>query len=405
MIKVLNNFISYITREFLRDDCFESASALTYTTLLSIVPLMTVSLVIVKEIPYFQALWIDAEQYIFRHFVPATGIEVQKYLNDFVDHAGSLTLLGILFLLFSAMMLIYTIEVTFNRIWRVRSDRNVFQTAALYLAILTFAPILMAISFVLSSYVWSLSVLQSTVTSLGILEHIINFSPIGITWICFTILYVLIPNCKVSVNNALVGAFIAAILFEVAKKLFAIYVAGINLNTLIYGTFATIPLFLFWLYISWLIILLGAQIVSALSYYRFNAVETNQSRFIQAYKWLYFFWQARQKEQALSANELFKMEGRLTNADPYTQLAELKKQGWIKETPPGYYILAMDLKKFNFYDFYRSLPWRLPSAENLKSFVNQGDELIDILYQQLVDLENCIAQSPKSSIDQQFISL
>lgn len=402
----LKKFIHYITYKFIQDDCFESASALTYTTLLSIVPLMTVSLVVVKEIPYFQDLWSDSEQYIFRHFVPATGLEVQKYLQEFVNHAGELTMVGILFLIFSSMVLIYTIEITFNRIWGVRADRGIFETTVLYLAILICAPILMGLSFVLSSYLWSLPLLQKTISSVGLVNHVIRLTPYFITWVCFTFLYVLIPNCRVQVKHALLGGLLAAILFEIAKRLFASYVARINFNTLIYGTFATIPLFLFWLYISWLIILLGAQIASAISFHRFVAPDSNQSRFVQAYKWLYIFWQAQRKDKALFPHELFQEEGRLTNSDPYSQLYRLKKNGWVKKLASGAYTLSVDLDQITLYDFYHAFPWRLPnSASLILEYSNTEDKVIKVLYKQLLVVEQNLKQVADVTLKQQFYNL
>jgi membrane protein len=323
--------------------------------------------------------------------VPSAGLEVQKYLKGFVTQAGDLTMIGILFLFGSSMALFHTVEVTFNRIWGVKSVRSLINSAALYIAVLTMVPLLMGISFAVTSYIWALPILQKTES------YFLNIAPLIFTWICFTVFYVWIPNCKVLFRHGLLGGFIAAVLFEIAKILFAQYVAGINFNALIYGTFATIPLFLFWLYISWVIILFGAQIVSAVGFYRFEAEYSSEWAFIQAYKWLAIIWQSK---KPLSVIELFKLEGRLTHTQPYEQLEVLEKNNWIKKVTPnnytGNYVLARDLSKLNIYDFYRLLPWRLPNPDLLVKKINQSDQILTVLYQQLKNVEETV---DKSSLD------
>lgn len=262
---MLPRLFAYVIRKFLYDRCFESASSLTYTTLLSIVPLMAVSFYIAQHLPFFINLWGDTEQFIFDNFVPATGVEIRKYLVEFVYHAGELTFYGSLFLLLSALTLIYTIELTFNRIWGVRADRGIIESFFLYCALLLCAPILMGFSFFISTYIWSLT--AEHLKLIGA-HYFLKFVPFSLTWGCFTVLYILLPNCRVSKKHALWGALVAAALFEGAKFFFALYVANMNSNTLIYGAFATIPIFLLWIYISWLIVLFGAEVVCAISFYR-----------------------------------------------------------------------------------------------------------------------------------------
>lgn len=358
-------YIKYVITRFFKDYCFESASALTYTTLLSLVPFLAVSVFILKGIPYFQDLWMDTQQYIFSHFIPATGREVQKYLHEFVKNTGQLTMLGISFLFVSAMILIFTIEQTFNRIWGVKSSRGFLSSFILYWAVLTFLPILMGLSFGVSSYLWSLPMWQDTATKLGIVNSILIIIPFLLTWLSFTLIYILIPNCPVDRKHAIFGAFIVSILFEISKRLFASYVAGINLNALLYGAFATIPLFLLWIYISWVIILLGAQMVNAMEHYQFAAPRGSEWRFLQAYKWLAILWEAQQTGKELSAKELFYKEGKLTSSEPFKQLEVLEKNKWIKKTASNKYILARDLSAVTFYDFFKSVPWKLPTIDML----------------------------------------
>ena len=267
----IKEFLTYLVNKFSQDRCFESASALTYTTLLSIVPFMAVSFFIARHMPFFNDVWADVEQYIFSNFVPTTGIEIRQYLLDFVAHAGTLSLYGSIFLFISAITLLYTIEMTFDRIWRVQFHRPLITSFFLYCALLICTPPVMGLSFVLSTYLWLfLDYFQFINTS-----YFLKILPLILTWGAFTMLYTSIPNCKVVRKHALLGALIAALLFEGAKFFFALYVATMNSNMLIYGAFAIIPIFLFWLYISWLIVLLGAEIICSMSCYRDNSKLNN----------------------------------------------------------------------------------------------------------------------------------
>jgi membrane protein len=389
-------YIKYVIRQFYKDNCFESASALTYTTLLSIVPFMAVSVFIMQGIPYFQDLWAETQQFIFSHFIPASGREVERYLQEFIRNTGKLTIIGILFLVSSAMILIFTIEQTFNRIWAVKSTRSIINSFLLYWAILSLLPILMGLSFGVSSYIWSLPVWQSAVHQVGSPLKIIPFLLI---WFSFALIYILLPHCYVNRKHAFQGAFIVALLFEISKRLFASYVSSINMNVMLYGAFATIPIFLLWIYISWLIILFGAELVNAMSYHKFTANDTSEWRFIQAYKWISLLWHAQKVGQALSPEELFKSEGKLTAIEPFAQLEVLESRHWIQKTEEGKYCLAKDLSYVTLYDFYNSLPWRLPESKNL---VVYQDNSIKLLKSQIEQINRVMQQNMQQSIIENF---
>lgn len=263
IISIAYNLSRYVVVKFNKDHCFETASALAYTTLISIVPFMAVSVFIIKGMPFFQGLWSEVQQYIFTHFLPSTGKEVQKYLESFLENTSHLSIIGGLSLIFSSMILIYTIENAFNRIWHVRLNRGLLNSFLLYWAILTLTPILMGVSFGVSSYVWSSPLMQYK-DQWGLNMYLIASIPFVLTCICFTTLYILIPNCRVKFFHALSGGFVAAIFFEISKKIFAVYVSGITLNAVVYGAFAAIPFFILWIYIAWVITLFGAELSSSL---------------------------------------------------------------------------------------------------------------------------------------------
>lgn len=387
-INLFYRYIKYVVVRFFKDNCFESASALTYTTLLSVVPLMAVSLFVVSGVPYFQSLWADTQQFIFIHFVPATGREVQDYLKQFITQASHLGILGVSFLVFSAMVIIFTIELTFNRIWAVRSSRGITRSFLLYWAVLTLVPILMGLSFAVSSYVWSMPIWQDTAQKLGLVNYMLIVSTFCLAWLCFALMYIFIPNCAVKYRHAFGVAFFIAILFEIAKKFFVSYVTGLNLNTMIYGAFAIIPFFLLWIYICWILILLGAVMVSSLEFYKFTAGNTSEWQFLQAYKWICILWQAQHQNKELSAYELFHSEGMMTAEQPFKQLEELEAKGWIRQTINNKYILAKDLYTLTLNDLYNDFSWRLPRAELLAA--QKNDPYATNLLSEITCLDNQI---------------
>ncbi len=233
------------------------AASLAYVTLLSIVPLMTVSLSILAVFPVFQGIGEHIQQVVVNNFVPSAAQVVQNYLQIFMQQATRLSVTGLLFLFVTAILMIFSLEQTFNRIWRVKKHRNIAQAFLMYWATLTLTPILLGVGFVLSSYVLSLSFFYSTIAEPEIKKLSLTIFPYVFTFLAFAVLYVIVPNCKVKIRHATAGAAIATLMFEFAKHGFTIYITHFPTYTLVYGALAIIPIFLLWLYLSWLIVLFG----------------------------------------------------------------------------------------------------------------------------------------------------
>lgn len=186
-------------------------------------------------------------------------------MQQFSDNASHLTLLGGLFLAVTAVMLLYTIDRTFNRIWRVSRPRPLLRRLVGYASVLIVWPVFIGMSLTLTSYLLSLSL--DAAKGLPVVKRtLLAILPILLTTLAFTWLYFKIPNRAVRISHALAGGFLAAILFELMKRGFAIYVTSFPSYKLIYGAFASLPVFLLWLYLSWMVILLGAEISASLHY-------------------------------------------------------------------------------------------------------------------------------------------
>jgi len=253
-------FCLHVMNKFFEDDCLYRASALTFTTLLALVPLMTVGLSFLMGLPEVQPLGIKLQNFIFQHFVPASGRAVESYLRQFVTQALHLSLAGSVVLLGTAILMFFTIEQTLNRIWRVARPRRSLKAFLLYTAILILAPVLLGLSLAVSGYVTSIPVIQSLWDSFGFGHTVLSLFPLGCATVGLTLLYAGLPNCRVPLGSALFGGWIAALLLDMAQYGFTLYITYFPSYTLLYGPFAIFPIFLTWIYLMWVIVLLGAEL-------------------------------------------------------------------------------------------------------------------------------------------------
>lgn len=258
------DFSSFLVRRFLSDQGPYSAAALTYTTLFAVVPMMTVTFAMLSAVPAFQGVGEQIQMYIFRNFVPSAGATLQGYLTAFTGQARQLTWIGVGFLMVTAFLMLVTIEKTFNTIWRVRQPRRGMSSFLLYWAILSLGPLLLGAGFAVSTYVTSLSLISGPDALLGV-GLVLKVMPLALSVLGFTLIYAAVPNTRVPLRHALIGGAFTAVLLEASRQAFGLYVSFFPSYQLIYGAFATVPLFLLWVYLSWMIVLFGAEVVCGLS--------------------------------------------------------------------------------------------------------------------------------------------
>src|SRR5690606_1888351 len=250
-------FCRFLVQRFLVDRGPQSAAALTYTTLFAVVPLMTVTFAMLSAIPAFHGVGEQIQFYIFNNFIPSTGATIQEYLVAFTSQARQLTWFGVGFLMATALMVLLTIEKAFNTIWRVCQPRRGVSSFLLYWAILSLGPLLLGAGFATSTYIASLSLISGPNAVIGV-GAIIKMMPLLLSVAAFTLIYAAVPNTRVPLRHALVGGGFTAVLLEAAKQLFGVYVSYFPSYQLIYGAFAAVPLFLLWVYLSWMVVLFGA---------------------------------------------------------------------------------------------------------------------------------------------------
>ncbi len=256
----------YFSRRVKREQIQVVAGYLSYVCLMSLVPLVVVMFSVMTAFPLFAELQQSIEQFVYQNFVPAAGEVVQDYLSGFVENASKMSAVAISFLFLAALLLISSIDNTFNKIWRVTDKRRTITSFAMYWMVLTLGPILVGASIALSSYVVSVVSIDEY-NVLGLSDVLIRVLPLLSSIIAFVILYIAVPNKAVPFKFAIVGAVFAGLLFELAKKAFALYITAFPSYQVIYGALATIPIIFLWVYVSWIIVLIGALMTVSLQEY------------------------------------------------------------------------------------------------------------------------------------------
>jgi membrane protein len=266
MIKQLRaawEFSVALVVRFREERVTQTAGSLTYTTLLALVPLLTVALAVSTAFPMFDD-WITSLQlFVMQNVLPDTPAlaTVTEQINSFSANAGRLTAIGVVGFIVTSVMLMLTIDNALNRIFRVQRRRSLLQNIFVYWAIISLGPLLIGAS--LSGTYFALR--QSLgALRLEFLDAAFGLVPLLLTCAALILLYAIVPARRVEWRNAVFGGVLAGLGFELAKRAFALYLTKVPTYTLIYGAFATVPVFLVWLYVSWFVVLTGAIVTAML---------------------------------------------------------------------------------------------------------------------------------------------
>lgn len=355
---------AHVFRHFSEDRLFDEAASLSYTSLLSMVPLLAVVFGVASAFPVFQQWAEKIQSFVFDNFVPASGEQVQLYLSGFLDSVSQLTLPGMLVLILTALLLMVRIERAFNLIWRVPAARSIRNRVIMYWAVLTLGPLVVGAAIAISA--------QPIFAQFGMgVSGNSSWRGMGVfllSWLTFTMMFMLVPNRRVNISHAVVGAMISAILFEIAKKAFVAFVANASFNV-IYGTLAAIPIFLFWLYTVWIVILLGASLAASLT--TFNDRKTDWGwpvkwEFLLAYRLVGHLWEAQKEGRALAGEELLNLLEGATEPGLVAQLALLFDAGIVTRSEDGNWLLCRDLDTVSLLDLYKAGRYYLPVNEKLE---------------------------------------
>ena len=258
------NTAQVLLARFKEDRLGVTASSLTFTSLLALVPFFTVALALFTAFPIFGKVQQVLERWLMDSLIPETiARQVLGYLTQFASKASQLGLVGFSILIITAVMLILTIDRTLNNIWRVRQLRPLGQRVLIYWAAITLGPLLLGLSLVLSSYVMSAS--KGLVNTLpGSLRFVFDSIEFMVLAAGMAGLYHYVPNTPVRWRHALAGGVFVAVFMEVAKKVLGMYLSSVPTYSVIYGAFATLPILLIWMYVAWSIVLMGALVTAYL---------------------------------------------------------------------------------------------------------------------------------------------
>lgn len=353
-LKWLKAFTKFVLSEFGKKNSSSMAAELTLNNMLALVPLMTVALSLMAIFPAFDSINDQVQELIFKNFLPETGLAVQEQLNEYVTKSKNLSAVGFGFLILTSLMLMRAIDRAINTIWETRNKRRGIHKWLSYWAMLTMAPILIASSLAASSYFAALPLVSE-------INGILTFGlPFILITLAFTALYMVAPFSHVKFGKAALSAGITALLFEIAKYGFAIFVTKFSTYEAIYGAITAIPLFFIWVYLSWLILLLGAVICFALHRFEMKREKTEHD-FISILKIMQFFSQAQSGESTLTIAQLKSKFSYLHGQTLRHLVNQLLSLNYLAKLEDGQYCLKLNAKELTIGKIYRQGPWRLPN--------------------------------------------
>ncbi|MBL0124198.1 MAG: YihY family inner membrane protein [Betaproteobacteria bacterium] len=260
-------YIRFVANRFVKDRCLMVAGSLTYTSLLAIVPTFTVTLVLTSHVAVIRNLILQVKTFALENLLPDVGARaVTVYMEQFSQNAAKLTIIGLVIIVATAVALMFTIDTEFNYIWRARRRRTWWKRLAAYLAVLAVGPLLIGASLTLTSYFvhWSRK-LGGVLPSLD--DWLLQLIPFLLSTLALAIAYCVMPARHVPIRHAVAGGVIAGLLFEIVKHLFVVYIMRVATYSVVYGAFASVPIFLLWLFCCWIVVLIGAELTATFSYF------------------------------------------------------------------------------------------------------------------------------------------
>lgn len=349
--------LRHMWAHFKEDRCFAEAASLSYTSLLSLVPLLAVVFGIASAFPVFDEWSEQLKRFVYANMVPDAGTQLEENFERFLASVNRLTLTGTVFLILTALLLMMRIEKSFNLIWRVPKPRPLVQKITVYWAVLTLGPLALGAATALSA------------------EPLLGFIPGGLdagslravgifllTWVAFGLMFLLVPHCKVPLSYAALGALVSTVLFTIAKTAFVAYVSRASYSV-IYGALASVPIFLFWLYVVWSVILLGASLAASLTTFSDRGTDWQWPEALElllVYRLLGHLFDAQAEGRTLDLEALMALERGVASSRLQDLLRSLMEADLITQDQDGAWLLKRDLTRFTLRDLYAAGDYHLP---------------------------------------------
>jgi len=385
----------YSFHRFIDAGCIYRSAELTFTVLLSLVPLLAVTFAILAVFPFFNEIGLQIQDFIISNFVAASGKAIQGYIQNFAKNVSQLSYVSVAFLIAAAILMMFTIEQAFNAIWRVKKQRHFGSALLLYWGVLILVPIAIGAGLLITSFITAIPIIHHLLEDFRIKIFFLPLISLLLSTALFTTMYVVVPNCKVRFTQALIGGGVAGVLFETAKASFGFYLYYFPTYQLIFGTLSAIPIFLIWVYLSWLIILLGAVITHTIAVKYKIQKNMKLNGFAHALLWLKYFDAAKKEGRDLSFQDLIEKDDYDYCIEPEDLLENLTVKGIIQPTKRMRYELNKELSLFTLADLYNALPWKLSTSDEMTRYEFKWDAL----------LENRLAIAQKSILENLHVPL
>lgn len=380
-LKEAGGFSRYVISRFGDNNLTQVAGALTFTTLLAMVPLMAMCFSILAAFPAFGGMEAKLESFIFENFVPHANEVVRDYLATFRQNVGKLSAVAIIGLAVTAVMLLVTIETTLNRIFRVMRKRAIVTRLLSFWALLTVGPIFFLLSLTLTSALFAMANTAGPQEISMVANRLARLVPLLLAFGGYLTLFVILPNRHVLVRDAAVGAAFSAILFESLKAGFGLYITAFPTYQAIYGAISVLPILLLWIWLVWIVTLAGATITAAMPEWQGRgSVDLERAprvgRLAMAIEILRLVKKAHPTGESVRTQAFIRKVRAAPNLME-TMLERLEKTGYLAETRRGRWVLARDLDGLTLYDLMLALKVQTSQPMVAGSAVQGLEDIVD----------------------------
>lgn len=344
-----------VWKRFSEEGGFRMAASLSYTSLLAVVPLTAIAFSMLAAFPVFEGLRERFQDILFSNFLPQSADAMRDYFDQFVRNTARLTAFGIVGLAVTAVLLLSTVEADLNTIFRVGRARALAPRLLVFWALITLGPLLLGASFSLSTYFFALTRWVGAGSVPGSMAIVSGVLPTVIVIVALSLCFLVVPNRSVRLRDALLGGLVAGLLFSLLRAAFGFYVANFPVYQRIYGAVSVVPIFLIWMYLSWVAVLLGASLTAVLGEWR-AGVRTAAGpvdcgrRLVAALEILAILRRASRAGRGVSRTDILKAGG-LDGRRVDRLLADFQRHGYADRTQRHGWVLVRDLSTVSLYDF------------------------------------------------------
>ncbi|WP_246210975.1 YihY family inner membrane protein [Vogesella oryzae] len=357
-------FADFIRQRLAQQRVLQVAGSLTFTTLLALVPLLTIALTVMSAFPVFSDYSTRFKVMLLSTLVPEfAGKVITVYMRQFADNAEKLTAAGIVMLGVTSLMLMSTVERTFNSIWGVRRARPWLQQSMVYWTVLTLGPLVLGGGLL----AWRLLFKTTHIERISPLldDSLQALGSIGLTMLVLALLFRILPNRYVPLKHAMLGGLVTAILLEATKLVFGFYIGEIANYQLVYGAFASLPILLLWLFCLWLVVLMGAVLTASFSYWEGAAWKRRNEarrRFLDAVEALVMLDSAQDEGLALRPEDL-RREVKVGYDELGSVLDKLAQSGYVQKGAGDSWVLLKRAENILLADLFRLFVYRPECGE------------------------------------------